>query len=76
MSLHQVWIHGVLCTYVVIDETASAFEELLVEIVRLAETGTTMKRLLSEIESTKRCVNEPEFMFIPSLSAMGPIMSP
>jgi len=59
--------YGVLGTSAVIDETASAFEELVDEIIRAAEIETTMKRLLSEIESTKRRVNALEFKVIPEL---------
>ena len=59
--------YGVLGTSAVIDETANAFEELVDEIIRAAEIETTMKRLLSEIESTKRRVNALEFKVIPEL---------
>jgi len=59
--------YGVLGTSAVIDETASAFEELEGEIIRAAEIETTMKRLLNEIESTKRRVNALEFKVIPEL---------
>ena len=57
--------YGVLGTTAVIDETAAAFEELVDEIIRAAEIETTMKRLLDEIESTKRRVNALEFKVIP-----------
>ena len=59
--------YGVLGTTAVIDETAAAFEELVDEIIRAAEIETTMKRLLDEIESTKRRVNALEFKVIPEL---------
>ena len=59
--------YGVLGSSAVIDETANAFEELVDEIIRAAEIETTMKRLLSEIESTKRRVNALEFKVIPEL---------
>jgi len=60
--------YGVLGTSAVIDETAEAFEELLEAIIEAAEIETTMKRLLDEIESTKRRVNALEFKVIPELS--------
>lgn len=41
----------------VIDDTAAAFEDLVEAIIKSAEIETTMKRLLDEIESTKRRVN-------------------
>ncbi len=52
-----------------LDETATAYEELVDAIVRAAEIETTMKRLLDEIESTKRRVNALEFKVIPELTA-------
>jgi V/A-type H+-transporting ATPase subunit D len=58
----------VLGTSPVIDETATAFEELVEAIIESAEIETTMKRLLEEIESTKRRVNALEFKVIPDLT--------
>ncbi len=63
--------YGVLGTTSVIDETASAFEELVEAIIHAAEMETTMKRLLDEIESTKRRVNALEFKVIPELKEAG-----
>jgi V/A-type H+-transporting ATPase subunit D len=60
--------YGLLGTTAVIDETANAFEELVEEIVKAAEIETTMKRLLDEIETTKRRVNALEFKVIPELT--------
>ena len=60
--------YGVLGTSPVIDETATAFEELVESIIESAEIETTMKRLLEEIESTKRRVNALEFKVIPDLT--------
>ncbi len=60
--------YGVLGTSTVIDETASAFEELVESIILSAEIETTMKRLLDEIEKTKRRVNALEFKVIPELT--------
>jgi V/A-type H+-transporting ATPase subunit D len=60
--------YGMLGTSPVIDETATAFEELVESIVESAEIETTMKRLLDEIESTKRRVNALEFKVIPELT--------
>jgi V/A-type H+-transporting ATPase subunit D len=61
--------YGVLGTSTVIDETASSFEELVESIIESAEIETTMKRLLDEIEKTKRRVNALEFKVIPELTA-------
>ncbi|HWQ64505.1 MAG TPA: V-type ATP synthase subunit D [Methanospirillum sp.] len=59
--------YGVIGTTPVIDDTAKAFEELVEAIIKSAEIETTMKRLLNEIESTKRRVNALEFKVIPNL---------
>ena len=61
--------YGVLGTSTVIDETASAFEELVESVIESAEIETTMKRLLDEIEKTKRRVNALEYKVIPELTA-------
>lgn len=59
--------YGILGSSAVIDETATSFEELVEAIIEAAEIETTMKRLLDEIESTKRRVNALEFKVIPEL---------
>ena len=61
--------YGVIGTTPVIDDTAKSFEELVEAIIKSAEIETTMKRLLDEIESTKRRVNALEFKVIPNLIA-------
>jgi len=60
--------YGMLGTSAVIDETAESFENLLEAIIEAAEIETTMKRLLDEIEGTKRRVNALEFKVIPELT--------
>ena len=59
--------YGVVSTSVYIEEAAQAFEKLLETLVRAAEIETTMKKLLDEIEKTKRRVNALEFKVIPEL---------
>jgi H(+)-transporting ATP synthase, vacuolar type, subunit D len=59
--------YSVIGTSAAIDEAADAFEELVDVIIRSAELDTTMKRLLDEIEGTKRRVNALEFKVIPEL---------
>lgn len=59
--------YGVLGTSAAIDEAADAFEELVECIILSAELETTMKRLLDEIEGTKRRVNALEYKVIPEL---------
>jgi V/A-type H+-transporting ATPase subunit D len=59
--------YGVISTSAYIEEAAKAFEKLLETMVLAAEVETTMKRLLDEIEKTKRRVNALEFKVIPEL---------
>jgi V/A-type H+-transporting ATPase subunit D len=59
--------YGVISTSAFIEGAAIAFEDLLDTIVRAAEVETTMKKLLDEIEKTKRRVNALEFKIIPEL---------
>ncbi len=59
--------YGVLDTSAYVEEAASAFEKLLETLIRAAEVETTMKKLLDEIEKTKRRVNALEFKIIPEL---------
>lgn len=60
--------YGMLGTTSIIDETAGAYEDLVEAIIESAEIETTMKKLLDEIESTKRRVNALEFKVIPELT--------
>ncbi len=59
--------YGVISTSAYIEEASVAFEKLLDTIIRAAEIETTMKKLLDEIEKTKRRVNAMEFKVIPGL---------
>jgi V/A-type H+/Na+-transporting ATPase subunit D len=59
--------YGVLGTSPVIDDVVDEFEHLLEQIIQAAELETTLKRLLGEIEKTKRRVNALEFKVIPEL---------
>jgi len=61
--------YGIIGTNSYIDETADAYEDLVEKIITAAELETTMKRLLNEIEKTKRRVNALEFKVIPELVA-------
>ncbi|AKB75988.1 V-type ATP synthase subunit D [Methanosarcina lacustris Z-7289] len=61
--------YGIIGTNSYIDETAEAYEDLVEKIITAAELETTMKRLLNEIEKTKRRVNALEFKVIPELIA-------
>jgi V/A-type H+-transporting ATPase subunit D len=59
--------YGVLGTSARIDEAADAYEELLAQIILAAEVETAMKKMLEEIETTKRRVNALEFKLLPEL---------
>jgi V/A-type H+-transporting ATPase subunit D len=59
--------YGVLGTSARIDEAAEAYEELLENIILAAEVETAMKKMLEEIETTKRRVNALEFKLLPEL---------
>ncbi|QLH80508.1 V-type ATP synthase subunit D [Halosimplex pelagicum] len=61
--------YGVLGTSARIDEAAEAYEELLDQIILAAEVETAMKKMLDEIETTKRRVNALEFKLLPELRA-------
>jgi V/A-type H+-transporting ATPase subunit D len=59
--------YGVVGTSARIDEAAEAYEELLETIILAAEVETAMKKMLDEIETTKRRVNALEFTLLPQL---------
>ncbi|PIN85340.1 MAG: V-type ATP synthase subunit D [Candidatus Diapherotrites archaeon CG11_big_fil_rev_8_21_14_0_20_37_9] len=52
-----------------IDEAAESFEKSLEIIIKLAETENALKRLIKEIEKTKRRVNALDYIMIPKLNA-------
>src|SRR6056297_2312529 len=60
--------YGVLGTSARIDEAAEAYEQLLESIILAAEVETAMKKMLTEIETTKRRVNALEFKLLPELN--------
>ncbi len=59
--------YGLLGSSARIDEAADAYEELLETIILAAEVETAMKKMLEEIETTKRRVNALEFTLLPRL---------
>jgi V/A-type H+-transporting ATPase subunit D len=59
--------YGLLGSSSRIDETAEAYEELIETIVLAAEVETAMRKMLEEIEKTKRRVNALEFKLLPDL---------
>jgi len=59
--------YGLIGTSPYINDAAKSYENLVELIIRAAEVETTMKKLLDEIEKTKRRVNALEFKVIPKL---------
>lgn len=59
--------YGIYAGSAVIDASTIAFEQLLAKIIQAAEVETALKKLLIEIEKTKRRVNALEFEVIPKL---------
>jgi V/A-type H+-transporting ATPase subunit D len=58
-----------------INEAAEAYEKLTERIIVVAEVETTLRRLIAEIEKTKRRVNALEFSVIPNLQRVSSIIS-
>ncbi len=59
--------YGIIGTSSRIDEAAEAYEKLVEQIIVSAEIESAMKKLLDDIEKTKRRVNALEFKVIPEL---------
>jgi V/A-type H+-transporting ATPase subunit D len=59
--------YGLLGTTARIDESADSYEKLLDSTILAAEVETGMRKLLTEIEITKRRVNALEFKVLPEL---------
>jgi V/A-type H+/Na+-transporting ATPase subunit D len=60
--------YGIIGTGPSIDDAAKAYEQLVADVIMAAEIETTIKRLIEEIERTKRRVNALEFKVIPELT--------
>ena len=58
--------YGIIGTSSYIDTSAESYENVLLDVIVAAEIETTLKKLLREIEKTKRRVNALEFVVIPS----------
>ena len=67
--------YGLIGTSIRVDEAVHAFEKLSEMIILAAEGETTMKKILDEIESTKRRVNALKFKVIPSLEEIAKYIS-
>ena len=58
-----------------IDGTAAQFESAVAMVIKLAETENALRRLIREIEKTKRRVNALEFIMIPRLKGKAKYIS-
>ncbi len=67
--------YSVAATSAKIDSAVEDFNEILAMVIKLAETETAMKRLIIEIEKTKRRVNALEFVLIPRLEEQQKLIS-
>lgn len=59
--------YGNIASSAIIEEATSSFEKVVQKIIQAAEVETGIKKLLFEIEKTKRRVNALEFEIIPKL---------
>ena len=57
--------YGIIGTSGYIDDAAESYEKVLKSVVIAAEIETTLKKLLIEIDKTKRRVNALEYRIIP-----------
>ena len=67
--------YSVAATSAKIDAAVEDFDEIFTIVIRLAETETAMKRLILEIEKTKRRVNSLEYVLIPRLEEQRDLIS-
>ncbi len=76
-SIHRTLMHrgyGFYGASAVIDEAAEGYQKVLEKIILTAEIETSMKKILNEIEKTKRRVNALEFFLIPTLEKQKSFM--
>lgn len=59
--------YGLIGTTGAINESVKSYEKVIEKIVQVAEAETSIKKLLEEIEKTKRRVNALEFEVIPKM---------
>ncbi|MCX8175152.1 MAG: V-type ATP synthase subunit D [Candidatus Micrarchaeota archaeon] len=67
--------YSVAGTSAKIDEVAEAFEKALELVFKLSQTENAIRRLILEIEKTKRRVNSLEFVMIPRLEGQAKMIS-
>ena len=62
--------YGTISSSASIDEAAEAYDKVVEKVIKAAEVETALKKLLIEIEKTKRRVNALEFSVIPKLEKL------
>ncbi|HIH19240.1 TPA: V-type ATP synthase subunit D [Candidatus Micrarchaeota archaeon] len=67
--------YSVVGTSAKIDEVAEAFEKATDLVFKLSQTENAIRRLILEIEKTKRRVNSLEFVMIPRLETQAKMIS-
>ncbi|VVB56852.1 V-type ATP synthase subunit D [uncultured archaeon] len=67
--------YSIIGTSAKIDDSTEAFSRVLVLIVKLAETENAIRKLIREIEKTKRRVNALEYVMIPRLESQARLIS-
>jgi V/A-type H+-transporting ATPase subunit D len=60
--------YGIIGTSAAIDEAADAYESLVDKIITAAEVETVLRKLVDDIDKTKRRVNALEFKVIPDIN--------
>ena len=66
--------YGLLSTTMRMEGMARAYAELLEACVKAAETETKLRKILQEIERTKKRVNSLEYVVIPRLTQQAAII--
>ena len=61
--------YGIIGTSAYVGDTAEAYEHVIKNIIITAEIETTLRKMLIEIDKTKRRVNALEFKVIPEMTA-------
>lgn len=61
--------YGIIGTSAYVDDTAESYENVIKNIITTAEIETTLRKMLIEIDKTKRRVNALEFKVIPDMTA-------
>ncbi|VVC02596.1 V-type ATP synthase subunit D [Candidatus Burarchaeum australiense] len=67
--------YSVVGTSAKVDEAAERFESSLDMVLKLAESENALKKLIREIEKTKRRVNALEYVLIPKLETQAKYIS-